>query len=124
MVTSRQRIRLYRVSWWCETPQPLPEHSHNQKELCMLIGWNGETLPALSLDKELEVAAAAGYSGVELFVPKLAPYLESHAVADLARHSQDTGLVPLTMNGIENINFRPPEEFIKVKVETLLWAYW
>ncbi len=65
----------------------------------MLIGWNGETLPALPLDKELEVA-------------------------DLARHLQDTGLAPLTMNGIENINFRPPEEFIKVKVETLLWAYW
>jgi sugar phosphate isomerase/epimerase len=83
----------------------------------VLIGWNGETMPALSLDKELEVAAAAGYDGAELFVPKLAPYLESHAAGDLVRRLRENGLAPLAMNGIENINLRPPEEFTKVKEE-------
>jgi 2-keto-myo-inositol isomerase len=83
----------------------------------MLIGWNGETVPALPLAKELEIAGAAGYAGVELFVPKLAPFLDQHSVDDLKRQLQDNGLVPLTLNGIENINLRPPEEFAKVKEE-------
>ncbi len=83
----------------------------------MLIGWNGETTPALSLEQDLEVAGAAGYSGVELFVPKLATYLKNHTAADLARQLQNHKLAPLTMNGIENINLRSPEEFAKVKEE-------
>lgn len=83
----------------------------------MLIGWNGETMPALPLDKEIEVAATAGYRGVELFIPKLVTYLESHTVTGLAQFLQDNHLAPLTINGIENINFRPPQEFAKVKEE-------
>ena len=83
----------------------------------MLIGWNGETMPALPLDKEIEVAAEAGYLGVEVFIPKLVTYLKSHTATELARFLQDNHLVPLTMNGIENINFRPPPEFDKVKEE-------
>lgn len=83
-----------------------------------MISWNGETLPALSLEKELEVAALAGYSGVELFIPKLKSFLqEDHTVDDLARHLREMGLVPYTLNGIENINLQPPAAFAKVREE-------
>ena len=83
----------------------------------MLIGWNGETLPALSLDREIEVVSTAGYGGIELFVPKLRPFFEHHSVAALARMLETAGLEPLSMNGIENINLRSPEEFEEVKNE-------
>jgi 2-keto-myo-inositol isomerase len=83
----------------------------------MLIGWNGETMPALPLDEEIGVVAAAGYGGLELFIPKLPPYLEKHTAGDLAQSLRERGLVPIAMNGIENINLRPPQEFGKVKEE-------
>ena len=55
----------------------------------MLIGWNGETMPALPLDEELGIVAAAGYGGMEFFVPKLAPYLQGHAASDLVQCLQE-----------------------------------
>jgi 2-keto-myo-inositol isomerase len=85
----------------------------------VLIGWNGETMPALLLDEELEVAAAAGYGGVELFVPKLTSFLKQRTMSDLAGRLRANGLVPLSMNGIENINLRSSEEFSQVKKECL-----
>jgi 2-keto-myo-inositol isomerase len=83
----------------------------------MLIGWNGETMPALPLDEELATARAAGFDGVELFIPKLTPFLERRGVAGLAQALQELRLHPLTMNGIENISFRAPGEFAQLKEE-------
>ncbi len=83
----------------------------------MLVGWNGETLPDLSLEREIELASAAGYGGIELFVPKLRPFFERHSVADLARMLEAARVQPLSMNGIENINLRSAEEFEDVKNE-------
>ncbi len=83
----------------------------------MLIGWNGETLPALPLEREIELVAAAGYDGLEVFVPKLAPYLAYHSAAALRRSLEDRGLAPLAMNGVENINLRSPTEFAGVREE-------
>lgn len=83
----------------------------------MLVGWNGETLPDLSLEREIELASAAGYGGIELFVPKLRPFLERHSVADLAWMLEAARVQPLSMNGIENINLRSAEEFEDVKNE-------
>jgi len=83
----------------------------------MLIGWNGETMPALPLEREVEVIAQAGYRGLEVFIPKLGPYLQSHSPADLARLLAERHIEPLTMNGIENINLRPASEFQRVKDE-------
>jgi len=83
----------------------------------MLIGWNGETIPALPLEQELEVISKVGYGGLEIFVPKLAPYLEKHTVKVLAHELSNRELLPLAMNGIENISFRSENEFTKVKEE-------
>ena len=83
----------------------------------MIIGWNGETLPDLPLDEEIEIASEAGYGGIEIFIPKLAPFLEKHGAAALARRLQEHGLKALTMNGVENVNLRPPEEFAQVREE-------
>jgi 2-keto-myo-inositol isomerase len=81
----------------------------------MLIAWNGETMPALPLSDELVVVGSAGYGGLELFVPKLAPFLESHPAEDLARRLRAQGLAAIAMNGIENFSLRPPAEFAQVE---------
>jgi 2-keto-myo-inositol isomerase len=86
----------------------------------MIIGWNGETTPAVPLDREIEVAAEAGYTAIELFVPKLVPFLEKYGEDELRCRLQENKLSPLTMNGIENVNLRPPKEFTRVKEE----CYW
>ena len=83
----------------------------------MIIGWNGETLPALELGREIEIVSEAGYGGIEFFVPKLRPFFASHSVDDLVDLLSVKGLQPLGMNGIENINLRPPKEFEEVKKE-------
>jgi len=88
----------------------------------MIIGWNGETMPALPLGQELEVVAEAGYGGLELFIPKLEPYLEHRSGHDLSAHLREKHLTPLTLNGIENINFRTPDEFAALRGDCLWLA--
>ena len=83
----------------------------------MLIGWNGETLPALELEREIEIQSKAGYGGIEIFIPKLRDYTKMHTVDDLARLLVDSSLKPLSMNGIENINLRTPAEFEEIQNE-------
>ena len=81
----------------------------------MLIAWNGETTPALALSDEVAVVSSAGYGGLELYVPKLAPFLESHSAEGLARRLQGAGLAAIAMNGIENFSFRSPGEFVQIE---------
>jgi 2-keto-myo-inositol isomerase len=83
----------------------------------MIIGWNGETLPALPLAREVEVVAEAGYGGLELFIPKIGPFLEHQPAGELAARLRAAGLAPLSLNGIENINLRTLDEFAAVKRE-------
>jgi 2-keto-myo-inositol isomerase len=98
--------------------------NHNERifiltntEAAMIIGWNGETMPAVPLDRELDILGEVGYGGVEIFTPKLDVFLEQHPVADLRRRLQERKLAPLTMNCIENFSFRTPEEFERLKAE-------
>jgi 2-keto-myo-inositol isomerase len=81
----------------------------------MLIGWNGETMPAVPLDRELDILAEVGYGGVEIFTPKLDAFLERHNVSDLGRRLKERRLAPLTMNCIENFTFRSSDEFNGLK---------
>jgi 2-keto-myo-inositol isomerase len=81
----------------------------------MLIAWNGETMPALPLSSELVVVGSAGYGGLELYVPKLAPFLESHSAEDLARHLRAERLAAVALNGIENFSLRSPAEFAQIE---------
>jgi 2-keto-myo-inositol isomerase len=81
----------------------------------MLVAWNGETMPALALSDELAVVGSAGYDGLELYVPKLAPFLESHSAEGLARRLQGEKLEAIALNGIENFSLRSPAEFAQIE---------
>lgn len=83
----------------------------------MIIGWNGETLPAVPLDRELDILSEVGYGGLEIFTPKLDTFLKQHSIGELQQRLQERQLIPLTMNCIENYTFRTPEEFQQLKDE-------
>jgi 2-keto-myo-inositol isomerase len=72
-------------------------------------------MPALTLSDELVVVGSAGYGGLELYVPKLAPFLESHSAEDLAQRLQGERLAAVAINGIENFSFRSPAEFAQIE---------
>jgi 2-keto-myo-inositol isomerase len=77
----------------------------------MIIGWNGETMPAVPLELEIDILSQVGYGGVEIFTPKLDAFLAQHSVADLLHRLNAANLAPLTMNCVENFTFRTPAEF-------------
>ena len=83
----------------------------------MLLSWNGETTPDVDLETEIRAAHAAGFGGIEIFVPKLAPYLARHTARDLGRALRDANLVPVSLNGLENVSLRARAEFEQVKDE-------
>ncbi len=83
----------------------------------MLISWNGETTPDVDLETEIRAAHAAGFGGIEIFVPKLAPYLAKHTARDLGRALRDAKLVPVSLNGLEHVNMRTRADLEQVKIE-------
>ena len=85
----------------------------------MIVGWSGQTMPALQLGREMEVVAQAGYGGLELLVPKLGPFLEHHSARDLAAGLQERKLAPLALNCIEHFNLRSDEEMAAIKRDCL-----
>ena len=83
----------------------------------MILSWNGETTPDVDLETEIRAAHSAGFGGIEIFVPKLAPYLEKHTARALGRALRDANLVPVSLNGLEHINLRTRADFTQVKAE-------
>ena len=83
----------------------------------MLLSWNGETTPNVDLETEIRAAHTVGFGGIEIFVPKLAPYLEKHTARDLGRTLRDANLVPISLNGLESVNMRRRQDFPQVKAE-------
>lgn len=70
----------------------------------MRIALNGSSLGACSLDEELDAAAAAGFSLVELRAPKL------EGVTDLSRRLSSRRLQAWTINSLEGAGERDPRE--------------
>jgi len=83
----------------------------------VILSWNGETTPDVDLETEIRAAHAAGFGGIEIFVPKLAPYLEKHTARALGRALRDANLVPVSLNGLEHVNLRVGADFAQVKAE-------
>lgn len=72
----------------------------------MELGINGSTTELCSLAEDIEIAAAAGYSAVEVRMPKIDAYLEKNSFADLRAHLDNHAMRVFTINSIENATFR------------------
>ena len=77
----------------------------------MLLSINGATTMNATLPEDIAAAGAAGFKALEIWAAKMDAYLEAHSVAELKALFDRAGLQPASINSIEFITFRPPEEY-------------
>lgn len=69
------------------------------------------------LATDIKAAGAAGFDLVEIWAAKLRVYLESNTTADLKQLLADNNVEPYSINSIEHVSFRTPEDYAEVKAE-------
>ena len=77
----------------------------------MLLSINGATTMKATLPEDIAAAGAAGFKALEIWAAKMDTYLEAHSVDALEALFDQAGLQPASINSIEFITFRPPEEY-------------
>lgn len=77
----------------------------------MQLSINGATTMKATLPEDIAAAGAAGFKALEIWAAKMDAYLETHSVAELKALFDRAGLQPASINSIEFITFRPPEEY-------------
>jgi 2-keto-myo-inositol isomerase len=81
----------------------------------MLLGLNGATTMRADLPTDIAVASGAGFRALEIWAEKLDAYLREHRIDELKDLFQGHGVVPASINSIEFITFRPPEEYASIR---------
>lgn len=85
------------------TPEPGPYATRNtQYSLCLATS----SAPDAEVDRELELAAGAGFTCVELWAPTLDAYLARNLVVWLHLQMQQHGIRRLVINGLEPLGLR------------------
>jgi len=83
----------------------------------MKIALNGATTMHADLITDINAAHAAGYDLIELWKSKLNDYLLDNSIHDLIRLLDEASLEPWSINSIEHITFRTPEDYAAIKEE-------
>jgi len=81
----------------------------------MLLAINGATTMKATLPEDVAAASAAGFRALEIWAAKMDTYLEAHSVEELKALFESAALQPASINSIEFITFRPPEEYEEIK---------
>jgi len=84
----------------------------------MKIALNGATTMRADLETDIKAASKAGYDLIEIWASKLRKYLEANTEADLKALLDLHGIEPYSINSIEHVTFRTPEEYEGIKAET------
>lgn len=69
------------------------------------------------LATDIKAAGAAGFDLVEIWAAKLRAFLETSTTADLKKLLADSNVDPYSINSIEHVSFRTPEDYAEVKAE-------
>ena len=83
----------------------------------MKIALNGATTMHADLLTDIKAASAAGFDLLEIWSAKLYRYLESNTPADLKSALAEHNIEPYSINSIEHITFRTPEDHQKITAE-------
>jgi 2-keto-myo-inositol isomerase len=83
----------------------------------MKLALNGATTMHADLETDIRAAGHAGYDLVELWASKLRTYLESHSIEDLRMILTENNVEPYSINSIEHITFRTPEDYESIKAQ-------
>jgi 2-keto-myo-inositol isomerase len=81
----------------------------------MLLGFHGATTMPCDLETDVAVTAAAGFGALEVWAAKVDRYLTGHSLADLNALLVNARIAPLTINSIEFIAFRTPDEYAAIR---------
>jgi len=83
----------------------------------MKLALNGATTMHADLVTDIKAASAAGFELLEIWVRKLREYLKTNTPADLKKLLAENNLAPYSINSIEHITFRTPEDYEKIRAE-------
>jgi 2-keto-myo-inositol isomerase len=83
----------------------------------MKIALNGATTMKADLETDIRAAGAAKYDFVELWAAKLRRYLEEHSIDDLRQLLTENNVEPWSINSIEHVTFRTPEDYISIEAQ-------
>ena len=81
----------------------------------MLLAFHGATTMPQTLETDVAVTAAAGFRALEVWAAKVDRYLADHSLKDLQALFAAAGVLPLTINSIEFIAFRPADEYAAIR---------
>lgn len=81
----------------------------------MLLAINGATTMRATLPEDIAAASAAGFRALEIWGAKMDAYLETNSVQALKALFEKASLQPASINSIEFITFRSPEEYDEIK---------
>jgi 2-keto-myo-inositol isomerase len=81
----------------------------------MLLAINGATTMKATLPEDVAAASAAGFKGLEIWAAKMDAYLETNSIEALKALFDRAGLQPASINSIEFITFRPPDEYAMIR---------
>ncbi|MBA3632689.1 MAG: sugar phosphate isomerase/epimerase [Acidobacteria bacterium] len=84
----------------------------------MKLAMNGATTMHADLETDIKAASVAGFDLIEIWAAKLREYLKAKTTADLKEFLDENNLEPYSINSIEHITFRNPEDYEKIKAET------
>jgi len=77
----------------------------------MQLAINGATTMKATLPQDIAAASAAGFKGLEIWAAKMDTYLKTASIQELKALFDQAGLRPASINSIEFITFRPPQEY-------------
>ncbi|MGI8812414.1 MAG: sugar phosphate isomerase/epimerase family protein [Pyrinomonadaceae bacterium] len=83
----------------------------------MKIALNGATTMHADLQTDIMAASAAGYDLLEIWSAKLYKFLDKYTPADLKILLAEHHLQPYSINSIEHVTFRTPDDYEAVKAE-------
>jgi 2-keto-myo-inositol isomerase len=83
----------------------------------MKIALNGATTMHADLETDIRAASEAGYDFIEIWAAKLREYLKHNTVENLDALIKKHGIKPYSINSIEHITFRSPDEYESIKGE-------
>jgi 2-keto-myo-inositol isomerase len=83
----------------------------------MKLALNGATTMKADLETDIQAAHSAGFDLVEIWAAKLRRFLTRNSVSDLRRLFEQNLVEPLSINSIEHISFRTPDEYEAIKAE-------
>lgn len=83
----------------------------------MKLALNGATTMHADLETDIRAAGKAGFDLVELWASKLREYLSTHSIGELRTLLTENNVEPYSINSIEHITFRTPEDYELIKAE-------